>query len=179
MCISLSVVRVPCWSCGRAIHMWGHATARVPVLSFTRYLPVYFPIKAKRRMSQLGLVDHEVVERERLLRKTSAPDSGQLHYPLQPLVCSADKATLPNILFVVVDALRPDKISPESTPRIARFAAEVLRVSNHYSGGNSSRMGFFSMVYGLPSTYWQAFNDTQPQPVLMDTHVPADYRYDA
>ncbi len=173
--IWLAVVLVLCWCGGQGIHIWADATAYVPVLSFTRYLPVYFPIKAKRRMSQLGLVDHEVVERERLLRKTSAPDSGQLHYPLQPLVCSADKATLPNILFVVVDALRPDKISPESTPRIARFAAEGLRFSNHYSGGNSSRMGFFSMFYGLPSTYWQAFNDTQRQPVLMDQLVAQGY----
>lgn len=171
----LAAALILCWCGGQGIHIWADATAYVPVLSFTRYLPVYFPIKAKRRLSQLGLVDHEVVERERLLRKASAPDSGQLHYPLQPLVCNAGKSTLPNILFVVIDALRPDKIGPEYTPRIARFAAEGLQFSNHYSGGNSSRMGFFSMFYGLPSTYWQAFNDTQRQPVLMDQLVAQGY----
>jgi membrane-anchored protein YejM (alkaline phosphatase superfamily) len=110
--IWLAVVLILCWCGGQGTHIWADATAYVPVLSFTRYLPVYFPIKAKRRLSQLGLVDHEVVERERLLRKASAPDSGQLRYPLQPLACSASKATLPNILFVVIDALR-QTISPE------------------------------------------------------------------
>jgi membrane-anchored protein YejM (alkaline phosphatase superfamily) len=163
------------WSGGQGIHIWADATAYTPVLGFTRYMPVYFPIKATRSLARLGLVDPEAVERARLLRKTSAPDSGQLRYPLQPLVCTTDNAQLPNILFVVIDALRPDKINPTNTPRIAQFAAEGLQFSNHYSGGNSSRMGFFSMFYGLPSTYWQAFNDTQRQPVLMDQIVAQGY----
>lgn len=166
--IWLATALILCWCGGQGIHIWADATAYTPVLGFTRYMPVYFPIKATRRLAKLGLVDPEAVERARLLRKASAPDSGQLHYPLQPLACDTDNSRLPNILFVVVDALRPDRISPEHTPRIAQFAAEGLQFSNHYSGGNSSRMGFFSMFYGLPSTYWQAFNDTQREPVLMD-----------
>lgn len=166
--IWLAVALVTGWCGGQGIHIWADATAYTPVLSFTRYMPVYFPMKATRRLAKLGLIDPEAVEKARLLRKASAPDSGQLRYPLQPLACTTDDAPLPNILFVVIDALRPDKISAEHTPRIAQLAAESLQFNNHYSGGNSSRMGFFSMFYGLPSTYWQAFNDTQRQPVLMD-----------
>lgn len=167
------------WCGGQGIHIWADATAYTPVLAFTRYMPVYFPIKATRRLAKLGLVDPEAVERARLLRKAGAQDSGQLRYPLQPLSCDADDAGLPNILFVVIDALRPDRISAEHTPRIARFAAEGLQFRNHYSGGNSSRMGFFSMFYGLPSTYWQAFNDTQRQPVLMDQLTARGYEITA
>lgn len=173
--IWLAAILILCWCGGQGIHIWADGTAYMPVLSFTRYMPVYFPIKATRRLAELGLIDPEVVERARLLRKASAPDSGQLHYPLQPLACDTNDTELPNILFIVVDALRPDKISPENTPRIAQFAAEGLQFSNHYSGGNSSRMGFFSMFYGLPSTYWQAFNDTQREPVLMDQITARGY----
>ena len=171
----LAAVLILSWCGGQGIHIWADGTAYMPVLSFTRYMPVYFPIKATRRLARLGLIDPEAVERARLLRKASAPDSGQLHYPLQPLACDAGNTQLPNILFIVVDALRPDKISPEYTPRIAQFSAEGLQFSNHYSGGNSSRMGFFSMFYGLPSTYWQAFNDTQREPVLMDQITARGY----
>lgn len=175
----LAATLILCWCGGQGIHIWADATAYTPVLSFTRYMPVYFPIKATRRLARMGLIDPDEVERARLLRKAGAPDSGQLRYPLNPLTCDAGDAQLPNILFVVIDALRPDRISAENTPRIARFAAESLQFRDHYSGGNSSRMGFFSMFYGLPSTYWQAFNDTQRQPVLMDQLAAQGYEISA
>ena len=40
------------------------------------------------------------------------------------LVCEAEAKRLPNILLVIVDALRPDKLTPEYTPRMHRFAQE-------------------------------------------------------
>jgi membrane-anchored protein YejM (alkaline phosphatase superfamily) len=171
----LATALVLCWCGGQGIHIWADATAYTPVLGFTRYMPVYFPMKATRRLAKMGLIDPEAVEQARLLRKAGTQDSGQLRYPLNPLSCTADSAGLPNILFVVIDALRPDRISPENTPYIATFAAQALEFRDHYSGGNSSRMGFFSMFYGLPSTYWQAFNDTQRQPVLMDQLAARGY----
>jgi membrane-anchored protein YejM (alkaline phosphatase superfamily) len=175
----LATMLVLCWCGGQGIHIWADATAYTPVLGFTRYMPVYFPMKATRRLAKMGLIDPEAVEQARLLRKAGTQDSGQLRYPLNPLACKTDGARLPNILFVVIDALRPDRISPENTPYIATFAAQGLQFRDHYSGGNSSRMGFFSMFYGLPSTYWQAFNDTQRQPVLMDQLAARGYEITA
>ncbi|MBL8198032.1 MAG: DUF3413 domain-containing protein, partial [Chromatiales bacterium] len=43
------------WCGGQGIHIWADATAYTPVLAFTRYMPVYFPIKATRRLAKLGL----------------------------------------------------------------------------------------------------------------------------
>ena len=62
---------------------------------------------------------------------------------------------------MLIDALRPDKVGAETTPAIEALASDGLLFENHYSGGNSSRMGIFSLFYGIPSTYWQAFYDTQ------------------
>ena len=73
--------------------------------------------------------------------------------------------------------MRPDAISPELTPNIAAFRERSVNFANHYSGGNSSRMGFFSLFYGLPSTYWQTFYDTQQPPVLMDELRTAGYEF--
>jgi membrane-anchored protein YejM (alkaline phosphatase superfamily) len=174
----LGLMLVFIWLGGQGIHIWGDATAYAPVTGFTRYMPMYFPMKSKRRLAKLGWIDPEKVEQQRLLRRASAPDPGQLRYPLNPLSCDAQKE-LPNILFVLVDALRPDHIGEELTPRIATFAANSQNFSNHYSGGNSSRMGLFSMFYGLPSTYWQTFYDLQRPPVLMDQMQVNDYEFAA
>jgi len=171
----LAAILILVWFGGQGIHIWGDATAYAPVTGFTRFMPLYFPMKAKRRLAALGWIDPERVEQQRLLRRVDTPDGGQLRYPAQPLVCNKDSADLPNILLLLVDALRPDKIGTKTTPRIARFAAEGLQFTDHYSGGNSSRMGFFSFFYGLPSTYWQAFYDLQRPPVLMDQMAARDY----
>lgn len=164
----LALALVLVWCGGQGIHIWADATAYTQVTSFTRFMPLYFPMKAKRRLASLGWVDPAEVEKRRMLRQANAPDSGQLRYPLSPLNCSADAANTPNIVIVLVDALRPDRIDPANMPMTAAFADEALQFTDHYSGGNSSRMGFFSMFYGLPSTYWQSFYDLQRQPVLLE-----------
>lgn len=164
---------------GHGIHIWADATAYSPVTSFTRFLPVYFPMKAKRRLAALGWVDPAVVEQQRLLRGARTPGGGQLRYPLKPLDCAADAAELPNILIVLVDALRPDRISPQTTPTIAAFRDRAQQFTQHYSGGNSSRMGLFSMFYGVPSTYWQTFYDLQRQPVLLEQLATSGYQLQA
>ena len=163
----------------QGIHIWADATAYSPVTSFTRYLPAYFPMKAKRRLAAWGLVDPAEVEKARMLRQANAPDSGQLLYPINPLACDADAASRYNVLIVLVDALRPDILSVSDTPTIFALAEEGQHFRNHYSGGNSSRMGVFSMFYGLPSTYWQAFYDTQRQPLVMEQFVAKGYAVEA
>ncbi len=166
LALTLTVV----WCGGQGIHIWADATAYAPVTGFTRFMPLYFPMKSKRRLAKLGWVDPAEVEQQRLLRGANAPGGGQLDYPRQPLQCAAPDANAkdPNIVIVFIDALRPDRISPDTMPATAAFATEAIQFSDHYSGGNSSRMGFFSFFYGLPSTYWQTFYDLQREPVLLD-----------
>jgi len=159
---------------GQGIHIWADATAYVPVTSFTRYLPGYYPMKAKRRLAKLGWIDPEEVERARLLRQADAPDAGQLKYPLNPMACVAADQPY-NFVFVLIDALRPDKMTAADAPTINALSQRSQLFANNYSGGNSSRMGIFSMFYGIPSTYWQAFYDTQRQPVLMQQLLAQDY----
>ncbi len=154
-----------CWVLGQGIHIGADALAHVPVTQFSRYLPVYFPIHAQRRLARWGLVDPEVVRERRRLRGAAA-GAGQLRYPLQPFPCPQTPA--PNILLVLVDALRPELLGAGLLPNLDRLAAESQIFENHWSGGNSSRMGIFSMFYGLPGTYWQAFDGVQQTPVLMD-----------
>ncbi len=159
---------VGCWLAATAIHIWADAVAYTPVTQFTRYLPLYYPIHAKRDLARLGLVDPEQARKQRMLRGSAAGVGEQLQYPLAPLQCVGAPVPLPNLLIVIIDGLRPDAIHPDLTPNLAGLAGNSLRFDQHYSGGNSSRMGLFSLFYGLPSSYWQSFYDLQVAPVLMD-----------
>lgn len=163
---ALAAALAGAWLGSQGIHIWADAIGHTPVTQLTRYLPAYFPIHAKRTLARWGLVDPAVVERQRLLRKAGAAAAGQLAYPLRPLDC-APPAAPPNVLVVLVDALRPDAIDPVLTPALAAFRAAGSDFRRHWSGGNSSRAGIFSMFYGLPSTYLEAFYGVQQPPLLV------------
>lgn len=165
----LALVLFAAWFGGQGIHMWADAVGRISVTQLTRYLPSYYPIHAKRRLAQLGLVNPEMVERQRLLQQTQGAESGQLRYPLSPLHCGsgADAAAAANLMIVIVDGLRPDAVHPGLMPRFVDWQAGATVFANHWSGGNSSRAGLFSLFYGLPSTYEEAFYGVQQPPELM------------
>ena len=92
---------------------------------------------------------------------------GELRYPLAPLRCEPRAPRL-NVLLVVIDAMRADALTAAVAPRLAEFARGAIQFDQHYSGGNSSRAGMFSLFYGLPATYWDAFADLARPPVVMD-----------
>jgi len=54
------------------------------------------------------------------------------------------------------------------TPNLTRFARESVDLKNHYSGGNATRFGVFSLLYGLYSYDWHAFLGERRSPVLLD-----------
>jgi uncharacterized protein len=156
---------VACWLVAQGIHVWGDALGYVPVTQFSHYLPLYYPLQSKRRLIQLGLVDPSLL-RDQPKRLGVDAARGPLRYPLSPLSCR-DGAGL-NLMVILIDALRPDAVHPELTPTLVDLSRESLVFRNHWSGGNSSRMGIFSLAYGLPSTYWTAFDGVQRPPLLMD-----------
>jgi membrane-anchored protein YejM (alkaline phosphatase superfamily) len=165
-----------CLLVSQSIHVWADAVGHVSVVQFTRYMPLYRPLKAKRTLARLGLVDPEQVQKRRLLRGSLDTGEGNLQYPLSPLNCRAENESLPNILIVIIDALRPDAVHPAVMPNLSEFSQHASSFRQHYSGGNSTRMGMFSLFYGLPSTYWQSVYALQRSPVLMDQVRGHDYQ---
>ena len=81
----------------------------------------------------------------------------------------------PNFLIIVIDCWRQDLLEGETTPNAARWAKEGRRFRNHVSGGNSTRYGLFSMLYGLHGSYWFPFLQNRRAPVLIDALVGAGY----
>ena len=170
--LALGLVLV--WIASQGLHVWADAVGYAPVTRFTQQIPLYYPQSAKRALARLGLVDPERVRQASLLKRTARETEGELRYPLAPLRCEAPAPAL-NVLWIVIDSLRPDAPDPASTPALVAFRESGIVFQDHWSAGNSSRMGAFAMYYGLPSTYFQSFYVAERPPVLLDRFRAAGY----
>ncbi|HET6564976.1 MAG TPA: DUF3413 domain-containing protein [Xanthomonadales bacterium] len=167
----VGVVSIAAILASQLIHAWADAAYYVPVTSVGQQLPVYQGITAKKQLVRLGLVDPEASRERQVARRMSQQlaDSakGTLDYPLHPLQCANEVPM--NILLVMADALRWDMVNETTMPFLNRFADErAQQFGQHFSGGNSSRMGVFSLFYGLPPGYWANFEAMQRSAVLVD-----------
>jgi membrane-anchored protein YejM (alkaline phosphatase superfamily) len=98
----------------------------------------------------------------------------KLKYPHYPLVFNAPAKSL-NILMIVIDTWRSDMLTKRITPNIWSFAQQSLRFDNHYSGGNFTRPGIFSLLYGLTPNYWHQMLKSRHGPVLIHQLIKDDY----
>ncbi|MBX3703231.1 MAG: DUF3413 domain-containing protein [Steroidobacteraceae bacterium] len=155
------------WIASQALHIWADATGYSAITRFTPTIPLHYPQTAKRQLAKLGLVDPERVRQASLLRRSAGVEEGGLRYPLAPLECERPGAR-PNVLWIVVDGLRPDALGTPLTPAFDGLRAQSQYFEDHWSPGNSSRMAAFGMFYGLPSTYFQSFYVAERAPLLLD-----------
>lgn len=95
-----------------------------------------------------------------------APPAAKFNYPKSPLRCEPPKQ-LPNIVLIGIDTLRFDAVTPNNMPNLYQFTQPSLQFKNHYSGGNATQTGLFSLFYSIPSNNWySALNHKQP-PVFL------------
>ena len=140
-----------------------------PVLNAARAVPFYQPATFESLARKLGYTPPP-----RTTLSVSA--DGPLRYPLHPLTV-ADDAPSPNVLVLVSESLRADMLTPEIMPNLWRFAQRHgRRYTDHMSGGNGTRMGIFSLFYGLPGNYWFPFLESRRPPVLITELQRRDYR---
>ena len=101
--------------------------------------------------------------------------NARLHYPLHPLVGDV-QAKDDNIVMIVIDAWRFDALTQHITPHLAQFAQHAWQFRRHFSGGNGTQAGLFSLFYSLPESYWDAMLQQKVAPVLMQTLQQHDYQ---
>jgi membrane-anchored protein YejM (alkaline phosphatase superfamily) len=65
----------------------------------------------------------------------------------------------------------------EIMPETYAFAQRTAWFRNHLSGGNGTRMGVFTMFYGLYGPYWFPFLREHRGPVLIDELIKDDYQF--
>ena len=99
----------------------------------------------------------------------------KLHYPLHSMQCKEPKKPY-NIILITVDSLRADSLQSSYMPNLTKLAKKSWQFNQHFSGGDATQPGLFSLFYSIPSNYWTAALEQKKSPVLMN--VLASYGYE-
>ncbi len=157
-------------------HAWADANYDTRISGITRHTPLYYAATAKRFMNEYGLVDPQKIRENQSAQIPGNVNRGsQLNYPTQPLQCSEPARKL-NVLMIVIDGARWDMLDPRWMPNIYEFAENNLIFENHYSNGNATRPGIFTLFYSLPASYWDAFTAAKKPPVTIDRMQELGYQ---
>jgi membrane-anchored protein YejM (alkaline phosphatase superfamily) len=143
---------------GQVVHIWASEYKQHFIQQYTPYFPYYFPTTSHSLMKKIEKKHPnwipqpvEKAHQHFSLHKEQSKNS-LLNYPLQKLQF-IDSINKPNILMVVLESWRTDFLSPDATPMLDSLSKHSLRFNNHYSGGNVTVSGIFSLMYGLHPTY--------------------------
>ncbi len=98
-----------------------------------------------------------------------------LRYPHQILKFFRPSRPM-NIVIIGIDTWRFDMLRADVTPNLFQFSQKSLYFTNHFSGGNSTLPGIFSLFYSLPVTYWSAVLAQHRAPVFFDRLRTLDYQ---
>jgi len=139
-----------------------------PVLLAANAFPFYQPMTFTHLAEKMGFVS----SRQTSFRLKAG--TGQIQYPTKPIVQMANPRY--NIVWLVSESLRADMLDPEIMPATWNFAQQAISFHQHYSGGNGTRMGLFSMFYGLYGNYWFPFLYEQRGPIIMDLLLKNQYQ---
>jgi membrane-anchored protein YejM (alkaline phosphatase superfamily) len=149
---------------------FGFATAyaRGDIISAFRVIPLYQPLTFNKFANKY--LNIKAKDQAKYAIKTDAV----LKYPLKDMIIDKTKDKF-NIFIIAFDAARYDFINKTITPNIVSFSKDAISLPNHHSGGNSTRFGIFSFIYGLNSTYWFSFLHAYQKPILFDVLKELDY----
>ena len=153
----------------KGLFAWGTLYDCVYITRNSQLFPLYQPLRIRSFASKyLGVkLDNEV--RGGIERRYSG-----LAYPLTPLRVEPPAKPL-NVVIIVVDSLRRDMFNPEVMPETWAFSKKAAVFNNHYSGGNCTRFGIFSVFYGIYGNYWFDMLGERRTPVFMDTLIAQGY----
>ncbi len=154
----------------RVAYAYSAATNFQPILFASEHYPLYQPLTFRKLAKSLG-IDSAAAQDAGLRVKV-----GRLAYPLAPLRVEPPKEPL-NIVWLVAESLRFDMLDAKIMPRLWDFSNDALRLEKHFSGGNLTQMGVFSMFYGLYGNNWFPMHAARRAPVLMDVLQQQNYQF--
>lgn len=80
-------------------------------------------------------------------------------------VATTEPKQRPDVLFIVVESLRPELIDLDVMPHVSIAAEDGLWMQRHFSGGNASSLGLFSLFNGLDAV-WFYRSDVRYAPAM-------------
>jgi len=149
------------------VHAYSKHTGKEDYLKVGIVIPFNLNTSAKKLLTKMGIPRTAIHDLKMA--------KGEINYPLSAIE-SEPLDSYPNIIMLVAESFRWDLLDPEITPNLWAFSQESMTFNQHYSGGNRTRMGLFSMFYGLHAPYWYGFEEQKIAPVLMDFIREKDYQ---
>jgi len=150
----------------KGLYVYAVSQQQTQIPEIAHYVPAYLPLRLHLEEESLTILEPswDLIESE-----------DRLNYP-KDTIQIPEGGPRPNILVLVSDALRADMLAPETMPLIHAWSKTARNFTNHLSGGNGTRMGLFSLFYGLHGSYWAPFLAAHRSPVLLDTLQELDYQ---
>lgn len=149
-----------------------HFNGYTPVLSRAAAFPGYFPVTFRKTLQKWGFTPKRNPE-----WTLKVSQGAGMNYPLANLK-RAPNPTRYNIVWLAAESWAASMLDKEIMPSTWEFAQKSIRFVNHYSGGNGTRMGVFSMFYGLYGNYWFPCLHEQRPPVLMELLQNDGYQFE-
>ncbi len=146
----VALVCLGLYLCSNFAHAYASAKGVLPITEIANRLPLYKPLTMNSMLIKMGVITKE----ELANRKITMSSEGFFNYPKEKLTYAPPVERL-NVVFLLVDALRADMLTPEIMPHSWDFAQRNWRFTNSHSASNSTRGGIFGLFYGLPPAYWQ------------------------
>jgi uncharacterized protein len=135
-------------------------------------IPLYYEVLAKFLPGKDRLSNLESFYRSDFVEINHANE--KLNLPLHPLIFHPTHKPL-NIVFIVIDSWRFDMLNALNTPNIYRFSQQSWQFQHHFSGGNGTQPGIFSLFYSLPASYWSATINQHKSPLFIDKLLGEGY----
>ncbi len=133
---------------------------------------------ARHPVCAFGLVGYHGVGRRAAMNENSNPerssmfatavtardhDQRQLHVDLTSLDDTGQDAR-PDVLMVVIESFRPELVAAEVMPNLWGYAENGIFCRQHFSGGNATNHGMFSLLNGLEAIWYE--RDVRYSPLL-------------
>ena len=154
----------------RVAYGYSHARLYAPVLNMSNALPFYQPLTMNGFLHHLG-VDVTKASKIEIDESTNG-----VNYPKNPIKLSKVDKPL-NIIILVSESMRWDLLTTKTMPNMTQFSQQAWNFKQHYSGGNGTRQGLFSLFYGLAGNNWDSFLLANKGPVIFDVLDDYEYQY--
>lgn len=144
-----------CLVLSHGLHIYGDAKGKRKITRIAELFPLHFPATARVTLAKYGIVPDEYDPQVK-------NDFKDFHYPRHEMKCPGTKNQ--NILFIVLTHWKKGTVPAH----INHLAIHGQNFNQHYSGGQDSRDGLFSLFYSIPGVYWNSALTNQVSPVFMD-----------
>jgi len=156
----------------KALYAYADIVNNTSITRKGKLYPLYQPLTVGRFARKVLNVE---VNREKEFRVNA--NQRDINYPKEPLRFDPAHDKKYNVIVLTVEGLRFDMLEPEIMPNTWKFSQQNLTFNNHYSGGNGSRFGIFSLFYGIHGSYWHNFLSRRISPVMMDAMIDKGYDF--